>query len=98
MALLVGMLLMAAGASAYVINGLNCPATTVNVTSGVDLSLNQYSTLNTTYLLAPGEYNISNQITAFPGTPEGLCYIAQGPGVIVRSTKQGVSSLLWALN
>lgn len=68
--------------SALTINGLTCPDNIVVVNQSVDLSVAEYSTSNTTYVLAPGMYNITSTILV--DAPEGLCYVAQGQGVTVQ--------------
>lgn len=87
--LLLLLLLATGGGAQQVINGLVCPVKEEPVPSGSDL-WTCCQQPNTTYLLAPGgNYTISKQIFPFPNTaPEGLCYIAEGPGVTVSSQVQ----------
>lgn len=84
----------AAAEPPYVINGLICPSRTVIVNAGdIVIDLVPFSAPNTTYLVTPGEYFISKQIDLTNAdTAMGLCYIAQGPGVVVKSQVQSDGS------
>jgi len=74
----------AAAETSYGVNSLACPANVETIGPDVDLSLPQFSTLNTTYLLRPGSYNITTTISVTNTSfPEGLCYIALEPNVTV---------------